>query len=135
MFFAYRSGKQPISAKAWRKLEAVERAAGTGSAPLHPQGENGPVSNPASSESVLNDAQVEYRAAPYAINTQPQALANFRQEMEAMRAKLDALEIPFRMSALKDLMEPFNAWPPAGDDLEMTHAALFEKYLRKESDQ
>lgn len=28
MFHAYRSGKYPISAKAWRKLEAAERKAG-----------------------------------------------------------------------------------------------------------
>lgn len=28
MFHAYRSGKYPISEKAWRKLEAAERAAG-----------------------------------------------------------------------------------------------------------
>ena len=30
MFFAYRSGKYAISAKAWRKLEAAEQAAGLG---------------------------------------------------------------------------------------------------------
>ncbi len=30
MFHAYRSGKYPISAKAWAKLEAAERAAGIG---------------------------------------------------------------------------------------------------------
>jgi len=30
MFYAYRSGKYAISAKAWRKLEAAERAAGIG---------------------------------------------------------------------------------------------------------
>lgn len=29
-YHAYRSGKQPISEKAWRKLEAAERAAGIG---------------------------------------------------------------------------------------------------------
>lgn len=30
MLFAYRTGKSPISAKAWRKLEAAEREAGIG---------------------------------------------------------------------------------------------------------
>lgn len=28
MFYAYRSGKYPISSKAWRKLEQAEKAAG-----------------------------------------------------------------------------------------------------------
>jgi len=28
MFYAYRTGKQPISSKAWRKLESAESAAG-----------------------------------------------------------------------------------------------------------
>jgi hypothetical protein len=30
MFYAYRTGKYPISAKAWKKLEAAERSAGIG---------------------------------------------------------------------------------------------------------
>ena len=33
MFHSYRSGKQPISDKAWRKLEAAEQRAGMGIAP------------------------------------------------------------------------------------------------------
>jgi len=39
MFHAYRSGKYPISPKAWRKLEQVERSAGILSEEVPPKAE------------------------------------------------------------------------------------------------
>jgi hypothetical protein len=58
MFHAYRSGKYPISPKAWRKVEAAERAAGIGSAAAAASGEN------AESESKVKDAEAEYGKKP-----------------------------------------------------------------------
>lgn len=40
--FSYRTGKRPISSKAWRKLEAAERAAGIGAKLMPPSSPDPP---------------------------------------------------------------------------------------------
>ena len=107
MFYGYRSGSYPISDKAWRKLEAAERAAGLGIP-----------------ESAPPPALGEPSAEP------PPDHGDGAAEMARRIADLLRPDLPglFPMAELIGRMEAAGAWPPTGADLTLTPGQLWAKY-------
>jgi hypothetical protein len=97
MLFGYRSGKYPISAKAWRKLEAAERAAGIGVAEHPPNPRAGPATLPPNSFRLQeSDPDDPFAGLPPDIRAAAQAIAQaIRQDIAA---ELSALETRLRAS-------------------------------------
>jgi hypothetical protein len=87
MLFAYRRGQSPISGKAWRKLEAAERAAGIGAGPGPPSAYPPPTSRLPSAD------------LPPPPRQDTPALAALAARLDAIESRLDAIE-----SRLDDLI-------------------------------
>jgi hypothetical protein len=79
MFYGYRSGKYPITDKAWRKLEALEESAGV---------ENRSFRSEAQAEPLVKDPpELVSSAQHFAAGVQ-----SMLAEMAEMRARLEYLE-------------------------------------------
>lgn len=135
MMHAYRSGKYPISPKAWRKLEAAERAAGI--AVIGDQEEGG---------SVGKEGHVKYPTAREAKNNPPpeKGLPAFTppsgfSRLEEISARINAVQEDFQqaiqqatagfsMEELISRMQAANAWPPSPEDAKLSPAFLMLKY-------
>ena len=78
MLFGYRSGKYPISSKAWRKLEAAEREAGLGTREAH-----------AAPTPTLRDAPAP---DPPHSDPLPEILTRIESHLNTIESRLAALE-------------------------------------------
>jgi hypothetical protein len=109
MMHAYRSGKYPISPKAWRKLEAAERAAGIGGSRLP--------------EAI---AFAERSGHP----DNPPPFSGTEAEIRALvREELAASTRPaFTLAQLEERMRAAGAWPATGPDRDLPLADLWQKY-------
>jgi hypothetical protein len=117
--FGYRAGKYPVTAKALRKLEAAERAAGVASAaPPPPPGED--------SDFVVREGSPKY--SPPFSPTESNIRALVRDELARVAVPVIALD------DLRRHMLPAGAWPPAGPDLLLTPAEILVKYPLPPSD-
>lgn len=85
MLFGYRSGKYPISSKAWRKLAAAERAAG-----IHPSTEPSPATE-----------REHVRARDDTLSATAAQLAPLTSALDKIEARLDKIE-----AALRALQSP-----------------------------
>ena len=131
--FGYRAGKYPVTAKALRKLEAAERAAG-----IHqgdPAGEAGiagssgkPKDYPAGNgEKVSPEDTLLHDASPEA------AMQRLAAVSAAFSSQLAALQItpPFSLQDLEDRMRAANAWPASAEDRKLSPGTLWQKYAPK----
>lgn len=135
MLFAYRSGKSEPTLKAWRKLEAAERAAG-----IHQDTSAGDTGIAG------NKGQVKYPTAREARkNTHPEkgfsdlyAAPGF-SKLEEISAKISAVQEEFQQTvqqatagfSMEELifrMQAANAWPPSPEDGKLSPALLMLKY-------
>ena len=131
---AYRSGKYPISPKAWRKLEQAERAAG-----LHQ------ADAPQESGITLRETEVNYRHGgnpkkldPYTQTESLQKLDDLARQVEAMRSELFPPSLISGFAELRKLMpiieanmKAAGAWPASPEDGKLTPGQLLSKYQPK----
>ena len=121
MFYAYRTGKYPISLKAWRKLEAAEKAAGLTSTDRPPDTRQ-------QSSFAVRDAEVEYRASPKTtfsrLDEISGAVASLQQEIDSMRL----LANEYSLGDLISRMQASGAWPPSPEDAKLSPSLLMLKY-------
>ena len=126
MFHSYRSGKYPISSKAWRKLEAAERAAG-----IH-QGTTADDAAFAGNEANPKD----FSPTPGEKIAPAQTLletATLHEQVFRMREQLDKIQAsyqsgPFTLAELETRMRNADAWPASPEDGKLTPAQLWQKY-------
>ena len=86
MFYSYRTGKHPISAKAWRKLEVAEKAAGI----EWDRPDKPPFSDnlPAESNSIVNYSSGEYGGKSSGVEARLLAMENQLRILNAAVASL-----------------------------------------------
>jgi hypothetical protein len=116
MFHAYRSGNYPISAKAWRKLEAAELAAGIGV----PE-----------TDSALNEAFVNYPARQPPPQNDPFSDPRFlavQSQIAAMQSQITTAMGDFSLEDLIARMTAAGAWPPSPEDRKLRPGELLAKY-------
>ena len=123
MLFAYRKGKYPISWKAWRKLEAAERAAGIGvepevAAPDPPPDNSVPGESGWVPLASIKQLQQEMRGLQQTL----------KQYVGPLHTAMEPVPLPFTMADLRQRMEAAGAWPPDADDLRLTPGELMSKY-------
>jgi hypothetical protein len=100
MFHAYRSGKYPISPKAWRKLELAERAAGLG----------------------VGAAVLEKEE-----ESSSGRLGEIRAQLASLQAEISTLG-DFSYSDLQSRLQSAGALPVSPQDARLTPAQLWAKY-------
>ena len=119
MFYGYRSGSYPISCKAWRKLEAAERAAGIGV----PESTAVPTVGGASAEPPPDHGDPPAEVVEQLARLQDQIARMQQQFADALAPLRD-----FPMAELRARMDAAGAWPPSGSDLALTPGQLMAKY-------
>lgn len=99
MLFAYRTGKSPVSGKAWRKLEAAERAAG-----LRTPGDQASViieaaekyagkeTDPEKAENLFNRLVIDLAGKIYQLDDRIQRLDELEQRLEKTLKRYDKSE-------------------------------------------
>ena len=119
MFYGYRSGKYPISAKVLRKLEAAEKAAGIG-----PK-EDSPAPPFAETSAKPNLSMTDEELFP---STTAEEWVSIRAQLSEYAQKLRRLDIQARMLTLKERMAAAGSWPPDDADLKLPLAEILKKY-------
>jgi hypothetical protein len=134
MFHAYRSGKSPISPKAWRKLEAIERSAGLGKGSTSHVDFDPLRTEKGSTSHVDFDPLPESNAENSAIPNQfaVPSVAEFQRQMAEMNDKIQAaLAAAFTIDELQRRMENAGAWPASAEDGKLSPGQLWTKYAPK----
>ena len=135
--FGYRAGKYPVTAKALRKLEAAEQAAGISAAkPKFAVREANPKDLPTGNgEKFSADTTLFPDAAPEDLEAARREIAMISSRLAAIQARLDSSFAPvqkaiqdFPMDELKRHMAAAGAWPYSKEDGKLTPAQLWKKY-------
>ncbi len=137
MFFAYRSGKQPISAKAWRKLAAAEVEAGL----VEPTGSDSDEARNSREdlktspldavESQPGNRSIPAQTSPMEIHLVMRRLAKIYEDLALIQAQLAAAMLPRPEPSVANIIASMNsagAWPPSEEDGKLTVRQLLEKY-------
>lgn len=128
--FGYRSGKNPVTAKALRKLQAAERAAGIDRANVPATTGKESFEDYKNEGFVVRESEVEYRVEKKQ-QIFPTRLEEIRAQVAAIQEELEAMaaEPPeFTMESLIFWMNQAHAWPPSDQDRKRSPGQLWKKY-------
>ena len=116
MFYGYRSGKYPLTEKAWRKLESAEKTAEFNT-----------------EKTVIGDKTANYTTDLNEFPNQNEDFSAFelpqiRIQLAEHAKQLRRIDISLRSHNLKDRMAAAGAWPPDEADLRLPLAEIIRKY-------
>jgi len=117
--FVGRASDFDVTAKTWLKLEAAEKMAEIGTkSSLNPD-------LLATNETYLNDSDPsrDWKSDQFS-----ERLEMISQKFDILSEQVQKTIADFPMSELKSRMSSAGAWPPAGDDLQLTPSSLLLKY-------